>query len=65
MLRIIGKIGTILMVLGSLALLGSVIYLCYLSIIEADNWLSRMIIISGGMIVIGLICWFLSIMNEL
>lgn len=65
MLRIIGKIGTILMVLGLLALLGSVIYLCYLSIIEADNWLSRMIIISGGMIVIGLICWFLSIIDEL
>ena len=65
MLRIIGKIGVIFMVLGLLALLGSVIYLCYLSIIEADNWLSRMIIISGGMIVIGLICWFLSIMNDL
>ena len=45
--KILGIIRVLLMILGALAFFGALIYLWIMLFKEADNWLSRMLIISG------------------
>lgn len=63
--KILGIIGVLLMILGALAFFGALIYSWIMLFKEADNWLTRMIIISGGAITIGLICGFISVHKDL
>lgn len=64
MYEILKMIGALLMILGALAFFGALFYLWILMYIESDSWLERTFIISGGMIVIGLICGFISVLKD-
>ena len=63
--KILGMIGALLMILGTLSFIGALIYFWIMLFIEADSLLNRMLIISGGMLTIGLICGFMSVRKKL